>query len=147
MTNKSYRWTGSSLAPTGSDIDLGDEAGTAFPGDRGRMVESFVNRLGSLLGPELMKDNTTLSRFITDVLEGLGLDEIAASYAPDMERKADRTELSNVLARDVISQVTAPEVVQHTRQELMWDLFDKMWEAADGKVIISGVLYGNQRPG
>ena len=34
-TNKAYRWTGSSLVPTGSDLDLGEEAGTAFAGDRG----------------------------------------------------------------------------------------------------------------
>ncbi len=38
-TNKAYRWTGSSLAPTGSDLDLGEEAGTAFAGDRGRALE------------------------------------------------------------------------------------------------------------
>lgn len=38
-TNKAYRWTGSSLVPTGSDLDLGEEAGTAFAGDRGRALE------------------------------------------------------------------------------------------------------------
>lgn len=44
--NKSYRWSGSALAVIGSDLALGETSSTAFPGNRGLVLEILVNSLG-----------------------------------------------------------------------------------------------------
>ena len=39
-TNKTYRWSGSTYVVIGSDLALGETATTAFPGDRGKALET-----------------------------------------------------------------------------------------------------------
>ena len=42
---KSYRWSGSQLAVIGSDLALGMTERTAYPGDRGAVIENEIDRL------------------------------------------------------------------------------------------------------
>lgn len=42
---KTYRWSGSDLAVIGTDLTLGDTSSTAFPGDRGKGLETKMNNL------------------------------------------------------------------------------------------------------
>lgn len=44
-TNSSYRWSGSKLVCTGSDLTLGHTANTAFPGDEGAQLQEDLENL------------------------------------------------------------------------------------------------------
>lgn len=45
--NKQYRWSGSTLVPTGSDLALGETEQTAYSGAKGKQLRSDVDRLTS----------------------------------------------------------------------------------------------------
>ena len=46
-TNKTYRWSGTTLAVIGSDLALGHSEGTAFPGDEGADLQERMNEVES----------------------------------------------------------------------------------------------------
>ena len=117
-TNKAYRWTGSSLVPTGSDLDLGEEAGTAFAGDRGRALE-------------LEKaDRTELSPvMVRDTGEGAEMPE--PDFPALMLRKNEQA-LTAEERRQVMVNLGRPDTAA----------FDLQWAGAGGTVFVPGELYG-----
>lgn len=64
-TNSSYRWSGSKLVCTGSDLTLGHTANTAFPGDEGeKLQKDLVNLAG-----EHSTLETKFNRLSSDIAE------------------------------------------------------------------------------
>lgn len=49
-TNLTYRWTGSGYAEVSQSLALGETSSTAFPGDRGKNLETSVGQLNTLAG-------------------------------------------------------------------------------------------------
>lgn len=43
--NKSYRWSGSKMVVTGTDLALGETSSTAYPGDKGKLNAGNIERL------------------------------------------------------------------------------------------------------
>lgn len=55
-TNKTYRWSGTTLAVIGSDLALGHSSGTAFPGDEGADLQERIDAAeGALAGLKIPK--------------------------------------------------------------------------------------------
>lgn len=48
-TNKTYRWSGTTLAVIGSDLALGHSSGTAFPGDEGADLQERIGAVESAI--------------------------------------------------------------------------------------------------
>lgn len=48
-TNKTYRWSGTTLAVIGSDLALGHSSGTAFPGDEGADLQERIGAVESTI--------------------------------------------------------------------------------------------------
>ena len=92
-TGKCYHWNGESLVLVGSDISLGHDTGTAFPGDEGKEMQGKVNALGSAMAAttetigkqadEIVARNT----INTNVL--LGLNDRAVTFSVVLEKIAD----------------------------------------------------------
>ena len=49
-TNLTYRWTGSGYAEVSQSLALGETSSTAFPGDRGKNLETSVGQLNTFAG-------------------------------------------------------------------------------------------------
>lgn len=71
--NKSYRWSGSSLAPVGSDLALGHTDRTAFPGDEGKRLaeevgdhEGWIDGMRAVLS-EPLSEELDIRAFIEEV--------------------------------------------------------------------------------
>ena len=59
-TNKTYRWSGTTLAVIGSDLALGHSSGTAFPGDEGADLQERMSEAESTatISRQLIDENS-----------------------------------------------------------------------------------------
>ena len=59
-TNKTYRWSGTTLAVIGSDLALGHKSGTAFPGDEGADLQERMTEVESTadINRQLIDENS-----------------------------------------------------------------------------------------
>ena len=97
-TNKTYRWSGTTLAVIGSDLALGHSSGTAFPGDEGADLQERMSEAESTatITRQLIDENSAelLNRntINANVLLSLGDREVSFSVVLekifDLENKA-----------------------------------------------------------
>lgn len=66
-----------------------------------------------------------------------------ASWETEIDSKADRSELSNVLAEEPLTPDNFPGINTYTREELKMDLFIDMWDQAWN---VNGTVYGKYDP-
>ena len=95
-TNKTYRWSGTTLAVIGSDLALGHTSGTAFPGDEGADLQERMNEVESTadINRQLIDDNGTelLNRNTVNANEllSLGNNKTTFSVVLDSISKLDK---------------------------------------------------------
>lgn len=66
-----------------------------------------------------------------------------AMWQGELDSKADRSELSNVLAEEPLTPDNFPDINTYTREELKKDLFIDMWNQAWN---VNGTVYGKYDP-
>ncbi len=81
--NTSYRWSGSGLVSTGSDLTLGHTANTAFPGDEGAQLQNDVEGLAN--------DYNSLSKDLTDMQNGIAADKMSFAVFLDLNNMFDNS--------------------------------------------------------
>ena len=92
-TNKTYRWSGSTLAVIGSDLALGHTSGTAFPGDEGAELQERTNEVESTanLNRQLIEDNTNelICRNVIDANRLLSRGSSALTFSVVLEKMSE----------------------------------------------------------
>lgn len=81
--NKNYRWSGSQLTTTGSDLTLGKTANTAFPGDEGAQLQSDLE--------ELAGEHSSLSDDVKDIENHLAEKEMGEVKFIDLNALVDNS--------------------------------------------------------
>lgn len=99
-TNKTYRWSGSSLVIIGSDLALGHTSETAFPGNEGvelqnRMTEA-ENQISEHEESLLFNKNQIVARGIINVNKIFGLAEKKITFSVALDR-CDTSEFSDII--------------------------------------------------
>ena len=92
-TNKTYRWSGTTLAVIGSDLALGHTSGTAFPGDEGADLQERMTEVESTadINRELIEENAaeTLYRNTINANDLLSLGEREVTLSVVLEKIFD----------------------------------------------------------
>lgn len=92
-TNKTYRWSGTTLAVIGSDLALGHSSGTAFPGDEGADLQERMTEVESTadVNRQLIEENAaeTLYRNTINANDLLSLGEREVTLSVVLEKIFD----------------------------------------------------------
>lgn len=92
-TNKTYRWSGTTLAVIGSDLALGHTSGTAFPGDEGAELQERMTEVESTanVNRQLIEDNANevLCRNVVDANRLLSRGSSALTFSVVLEKMSE----------------------------------------------------------
>ena len=92
-TNKTYRWSGTTLAVIGSDLALGHSSGTAFPGDEGADLQERMSEAESTatISRQLIDENIAelLNRNTINANVLLSLGDREVSFSVVLEKIFD----------------------------------------------------------
>ena len=92
-TNKTYRWSGSTLAVIGSDLALGHTSGTAFPGDEGADLQERMTEVENTadVSRQLIDDNANeiLCRNVIDANRLLSRGSSALTFSVVLEKMSE----------------------------------------------------------
>lgn len=83
-TNKTYRWSGTQLAPIGDNLALGETAATAYPGNKGKEVYDAVFAEQKSVPTPAIKISWTFQNNAGSTVEGVN--ESTDSTNPILER-------------------------------------------------------------
>lgn len=91
-TNKTYRWSGTTLAVIGSDLALGHSSGTAFPGDEGADLQERMSEAESTatINRQLIDENSAelLNRNTINANVLLSLGDREVSFSVVLEKSS-----------------------------------------------------------
>ena len=123
--NITYRWSGSTLVPIGSDLALGYTSSSAFPGNEGKQLQDDMNTaqaniITMQVYQEVLK-NQIAARSVVNVNNLLGLENRSITLAVAIDR---------IATSDIGTYVMIPGVVLTFLTENGWQ--SKQWTAEVG---------------
>ena len=123
--NITYRWSGSTLVPIGSDLALGYTSSSAFPGNEGKQLQDDMNTaqaniITMQVYQEVLK-NQVAARSVVNVNNLLGLENRSITLAVAIDR---------IATSDIGTYVMIPGVVLTFLTENGWQ--SKQWTAEVG---------------
>lgn len=106
--NITYRWSGTKLAPIGSDLALGYTAGTAFPGNEG--AELKQNLTNSQRDIETLQNDgkASVARSIVNVNKLLGMEDRDMTFSVALEKISEYKDKGKIMIPGIVLTFNTP---------------------------------------
>lgn len=94
QSHRAYHWTGVALQAIGSDLDLGETEGTAYPGEKGAALASSLNELGNAvvaIRKESVNSDSALASRISEEQQARAVadSDLSSRIAAEQSARAD----------------------------------------------------------